>query len=184
MKRILQWALGAVLVAVGATRAEETASTTGNPPVQRRSTIPAQNGTSDETLAPAEVTAHAPTLPTPKEGPLDRALSAKVRAALASKDSEKTTATGPSTRSDIQVSSFHGVVTLRGKVNSQSEKQALVDKVQSLGGVTIVKNELQVTAPPIVSQGSPGEQGLEHGSDQKALKGQKSSSAQQSEPAK
>jgi osmotically-inducible protein OsmY len=93
-------------------------------------------------------------IPGKKEGPLDRALTAKVRATLASRDSGSS-ATGPSARSDIEVSSFHGVVTLRGKVNSQAEKQALVDKVQSLGGVTIVKNELQVTSPPSVDQGSP-----------------------------
>jgi osmotically-inducible protein OsmY len=101
-----------------------------------------------------------------KEGPLDRALTAKVRASL-SGDSGSS-ATGPSARSEIQVSSFHGIVTLRGTVKSEAEKQALVDKVQNLGGVTIVKNELQVTTPPTLDQGSPAQSVIGTGSGPKA----------------
>jgi osmotically-inducible protein OsmY len=100
-----------------------------------------------------------------KEGPLDRALTAKVRASL-SGDSGSS-ATGPSARSEIQVSSFHGIVTLRGTVKSEAEKQALVDKVQNLGGVTIVKNELQVTTPPTLDQGSPAQSVIGTGSSPK-----------------
>jgi osmotically-inducible protein OsmY len=100
-----------------------------------------------------------------KEGPLDRALTAKVRASLSREAGSS--AIGPSARSEIEVSSFHGVVTLRGKVNSQAERQALVDKVQNLGGVTIVKNELQVTAPPNVDQGAPAQSDTETGSGPK-----------------
>lgn len=101
-------------------------------------------------------------LPGQKEGPLDRALTAKVRNSLA--PDSGSSATGPSPRSDIAVSSFHGVVTLRGKVNSQAERQALVDKVQSLGGVTIVKNELEVTPASNLNQGSPAQRETEVGS--------------------
>jgi hypothetical protein len=103
----------------------------------------------------------SPALPGQKEGPLDRSLTAKVRAALAGRDTG-TSATGPSTASAIEVSSFHGVVTLRGKVNSQEEKQAILNKIQALGGVTIVKNELQVTQPAKVEQGAAASSETDH----------------------
>ncbi|MDB6039047.1 MAG: hypothetical protein JWM99_2888 [Verrucomicrobiales bacterium] len=144
-------AVAAVLIlatAVHANSKAAEANSLSNRPAPPESDL--SRGESSDGHHPAAASA----TPIRKEGPLDRALTAKVRATLASRDSGSS-ATGPSSRSDIEVSSFHGVVTLRGKVNSQAEKQALVDKVQSLGGVTIVKNELQITAPPNLNQGSP-----------------------------
>jgi len=160
MRKIFSSILAGFLFAAFSVFGAETPSTDLSSSSPKRAPIRPQPGSIDDLSATPKPDA-APAISGQKEGPLDRALSKKVRTALAAKDSADTTATGPSTRSDLQVSSFHGVVTLRGKVNSQAEKQALVDKVQSMGGVTIVKNELQVTSPPTVSEGTPGKQGTD-----------------------
>ena len=47
----------------------------------------------------------------------------------------------------IEVETMQGVVTLRGKVDSDAAKQAADDIAKGLDGVKTVKNELQVVAP-------------------------------------
>jgi hyperosmotically inducible protein len=47
----------------------------------------------------------------------------------------------------IEVETTQGVVTLRGKVDSDAAKQAAHDIAKGLDGVKTVKNELQVVAP-------------------------------------
>ncbi len=47
----------------------------------------------------------------------------------------------------IEVETMQGVVTLRGKVDSDAAKQAAHDIAKGLDGVKTVKNELQVVAP-------------------------------------
>ncbi|HTM62534.1 MAG TPA: BON domain-containing protein [Burkholderiales bacterium] len=67
----------------------------------------------------------------------DATLTTKVHTALAND-------VGMRTMYSINVDSDKGVVTLRGKVDSEATKQRAADVAKRVGGVSSVKNELQV----------------------------------------
>ncbi|MBV9190034.1 MAG: BON domain-containing protein [Betaproteobacteria bacterium] len=67
----------------------------------------------------------------------DATLTTKVHTALAND-------VGMRTMYSINVDSDKGVVTLKGKVDSQATKQRAEDVAKRVSGVTSVKNELQV----------------------------------------
>jgi osmotically-inducible protein OsmY len=51
---------------------------------------------------------------------------------------------GKSTARDISVSVDNGVVTLRGHVSTEAEKQNIESRVRAMTGVTSVNNQLSV----------------------------------------
>ena len=67
----------------------------------------------------------------------DATLTTKVHTALAND-------VGMRTMYSINVDSDKGVVTLKGKVDSEATKQRAEDVTKRVSGVTSVKNELQV----------------------------------------
>ena len=67
----------------------------------------------------------------------DATLTTKVHTALAND-------VGMRTMYSINVDSDKGVVTLKGKVDSEATKQRAEDVAKRVGGVSSVKNELQV----------------------------------------
>ena len=67
----------------------------------------------------------------------DATLTTKVHTALAND-------VGMRTMYSINVDSDQGVVTLKGKVDSEATKQRAEDVTKRVSGVTSVKNELQV----------------------------------------
>ncbi|HYR35032.1 MAG TPA: BON domain-containing protein [Burkholderiales bacterium] len=67
----------------------------------------------------------------------DAALTTKVHTALAND-------VGLRTLKDINVDSDKGVVTLRGRVDSEDTKRRVEAVAKQVSGVTAVKNELQV----------------------------------------
>ena len=67
----------------------------------------------------------------------DATLTTKVHTALAND-------VGMRTMYSINVDSDKGVVTLKGKVDSEATKQRAADVAKRVGGVSSVKNELQV----------------------------------------
>jgi len=67
----------------------------------------------------------------------DATLTTKVHTALAND-------VGMRTMYSINVDSDQGVVTLKGKVDSEATKQRAEDVAKRVGGVNSVKNELQV----------------------------------------
>jgi len=67
----------------------------------------------------------------------DAALTTKVHTALAND-------VGLRTLSSINVDSDKGVVTLRGRVDSEDTKRRVEEVAKRVSGVTAVKNELQV----------------------------------------
>jgi len=87
---------------------------------------------------------------TSSESALDKSLAGKVRSTLGSGEIG-----GISTleAANVQVSADRGVITIRGSVASDQEKQAITDRLQKLDGVAFVKNELIVGGT--TSQGNP-----------------------------
>lgn len=78
-----------------------------------------------------------PTNPTPNQNQ-DQQLASRVRQAIVDD-----TALSPMAQ-DLQVTAMAGTVTLRGTVQSQSDKDALGDKAKGVTGVTSVVNNLTV----------------------------------------
>ncbi len=70
----------------------------------------------------------------------DTELASKVRKAITDDP------TLASTAHNIKVVSHAGTVTLRGKVNSNDEKDAILSKAKEVAGSTNVKDELTVSA--------------------------------------
>ncbi len=70
----------------------------------------------------------------------DSQLASKVRQALMN-DS-----TLSSTAHNVKVTSHGGMVTLRGKVNTNEDKDAIIAKAKEVAGSTNVKDELTVSA--------------------------------------
>jgi osmotically-inducible protein OsmY len=70
----------------------------------------------------------------------DSQLASKVRKAITDDPALSTTA------HNVKVSSHGGMVTLRGKVNSQDEKDGILAKAKEVAGSTNVKDELTVSA--------------------------------------
>ena len=74
------------------------------------------------------------------ENPADRDLTARLRQQVVSDDSLSTTA------KNVKIITNAGVVTLRGPVNSEQEKQAIAAKAKQVAGVQRVDNQLEVAA--------------------------------------
>src|SRR5579885_1169571 len=68
----------------------------------------------------------------------DSQMAAKVRQALMDDQAIGTTA------HNVHVSSHNGMVTLKGKVNSESEKDAIISKAKQVAGDSNIKDEITV----------------------------------------
>ena len=68
----------------------------------------------------------------------DRKITAEVRRAITSDSSMSINAR------NVKIITLNGVVTLRGPVESQAEKDAIEAKAKSVAGVTSVDNQLEV----------------------------------------
>lgn len=75
------------------------------------------------------------------ESEADRKVTAEIRKALVGDSAMSVNA------QNCKVITRSGVVTLRGPVNSQAEKDAIEARAKSVAGVTSVINELEVTTP-------------------------------------
>jgi hyperosmotically inducible periplasmic protein len=73
-----------------------------------------------------------------KENPTDRQLSQQIRRALVKDKSLSTNA------HNVKVVSQNGTVTLKGPVDSDTEKQAVEDKAAQIAGADKVNSEIQV----------------------------------------
>jgi hypothetical protein len=69
----------------------------------------------------------------------DRAITQKIRQAIMADDSLSTNA------KNIKIITVNGVVTLRGPVANQQEKDAIAKKVNNVQGIFKVENQLDVT---------------------------------------
>lgn len=88
---------------------------------------------------------------TPGEQPeneADRGITQKVRQALMDDDSLSTNA------KNIKIMTVNGVVTLRGVVNSDREKNEIGRKAKSISGVKNVDNQLEIIRTD--NMGGPG----------------------------
>jgi osmotically-inducible protein OsmY len=74
------------------------------------------------------------------ESAADRKLSAEIRKAVVDDDSLSVTA------HNIKIITVNGVVTLRGPVESQRERNAIVAKAKRVSGVKKVDNKLEIAA--------------------------------------
>jgi osmotically-inducible protein OsmY len=83
---------------------------------------------SGETLTPADQS----------ESEGDLTITQKIRQALVGDDALSTNA------KNIKVITINGVVTLRGVVNSEQERNAIINKVQNVHGINKVNNLLEV----------------------------------------
>lgn len=72
------------------------------------------------------------------ESEADRTITQKIRQALMSDNSLSTNA------KNVKIITINGTVTLRGVVNSDQEKNAIVNKAQQVSGVKKVTNLLEV----------------------------------------
>lgn len=84
------------------------------------------------------------TNPTPidqKNNQADIDITAKIRAAVVDDDTMSTNAR------NCKIITQDGVVTLRGVVDSQAEKDAIETKAKAVAGVVRVDNQLEVKAP-------------------------------------
>jgi len=70
----------------------------------------------------------------------DRELTQKIRKAIVADDSLSTNA------KNVKVITINGVVTLRGPVANEQEKNAVAAKVNGIAGVKRLENQLEATA--------------------------------------
>jgi osmotically-inducible protein OsmY len=87
----------------------------------------------------ANVTAEDRTEGPGAASPGDRELTQKIRRAIDADDSLSTNA------KHVQVITIDGVVTLRGPVANEQERNAIVAKVKAIGGATPLDNRLDVS---------------------------------------
>ncbi len=73
------------------------------------------------------------------ESEADRAITQKVRQALLEDDSLSTNA------KNIKIITINGVITLRGPVNNDREKNEIGKKAKAISGVRNVDNQLEIT---------------------------------------
>jgi len=90
--------------------------------------------------------------------PADMALTQQIRAQLLMGRNTGTAngaLTGgtipPQTLSGVQISALNGVVTLRGRVNTEADRRLLEDRIRRLNGVRTVVNGLTVAGPNATS---------------------------------
>ncbi len=130
MKRNAVTALVAQLILVGSLSmiwARQDADTNQSPP-------PADNTkTNQRDRNPSE-----PTADSQKENPADRQLVQQIRRAIVKDKSLSTDAR------NVKVIAQNGMVTLKGPVDSESEKQAVEAKAAQVAGSDKVSSEIQV----------------------------------------
>jgi osmotically-inducible protein OsmY len=113
-----------------------------------RDTRPAQGAPKDDTAAPADNTRKNErdrdmSTPTPgdqKENDVDRGITQKIRQTVVKNDGLSMTA------KNVKIITQDGVVTLRGVVKSEKEKQTIGDLAQKTEGVSRVDNQLEIKA--------------------------------------
>ena len=81
------------------------------------------------------------TPPDQSEKATDRAVTTEIRRVITDDKNMSTNAR------NVKIMTVDGVVTLRGPVNSQQEKDAIQAAAEKAAGVTKVVNELEVKAP-------------------------------------
>jgi hyperosmotically inducible periplasmic protein len=82
-----------------------------------------------------------PQAPGQAETEADRTLNQKIRQALSEDESLSSNA------KNVRAAISNGIVTLRGMVNNEKERQELVNKVKSITGVRNVNSQLEVARP-------------------------------------
>ena len=78
------------------------------------------------------------------EQPLDRALSAKIRAELSQTRNRASMRLAPETVRDMRITSQGGKVILEGSVNTAAEKQMVEVQARRVPGVVAIENRLAV----------------------------------------
>lgn len=135
---------GAALSAVGCERATDRRQTTAP------STTTPSTSTTTTTTPPApdnsgvntrDRNSGAVTPIDQGETEADRKVTAEIRKALVADSAMSVNA------QNCKIITREGVVTLRGPVKSQAEKDAIESRAKSVAGVTSVINELEVTTP-------------------------------------
>lgn len=141
---------GAALSAVGCERAADrrqttapstttpSTSTTPSTPTTTTTTTPAPDNSGVNTR---DRNAGAVTPIDQGESEADRKVTAEIRKALVGDSAMSVNA------QNCKIITREGVVTLRGPVKSQAEKDAIESRAKSVAGVTSVINELEVTTP-------------------------------------
>jgi osmotically-inducible protein OsmY len=102
----------------------------------------------------------------------DRALMNRVRNNLLGLTDNQGGAISSETLNNLTVEAHRGIVTVRGNVRSDSEKQVITDRLQRMDGVIAVKNELQVAGAQPAAVGAAA--GKESGKQKETLPQQRS----------
>lgn len=129
---------GAALSAVGCDRAADRRQTTAPTDTTTTTTPPAPDNSGVNTR---DRNSGAVTPIDQGETEADRKITAEIRKALVGDSAMSVNA------QNCKVITRSGVVTLRGPVNSQAEKDGVESKAKAVAGVTSVINELEVTTP-------------------------------------
>jgi hyperosmotically inducible periplasmic protein len=135
MYKTLPVAIAALALALGACeeRPANQPGTTMPPPSRTPARAPDNTGINERdrdnaTLTPGDQS----------ESEADRAITADVRRTITNDDTMSTSAR------NIKIITSNGVVTLRGPVASQAEKDVIEAKARTAKGVTQVDNQLEV----------------------------------------
>jgi len=134
------WILLAACVGLGA--CEERRSPTTTPPestTPETTPPPATPDTTTDTTHPGE-NEHSPVTPLDQgETEADRAITAAIRRAILAQEGMSTGA------QNCVIVTHNGVVTLRGTVATQAERDAVEAQAKAVSGVVSVVNELEVS---------------------------------------
>ena len=92
-----------------------------------------------------------------EEKPLDRALTAKIRAQLSQAPTgvDSRMRIAPETVRDLRISTQNGRVVLEGSVSSQAEKELIERRAREVHGVANIENRLTVRSPTSPNSGAP-----------------------------
>lgn len=118
-------------VALGSAGCDKKDSTATKPPPKPDNTANNKGDQRPENKTPVDQ----------KENKADIDTTAAIRQAVVG---DKTLSTNAH---NVKIITEHGVVTLRGVVNSQAEKDSIEAKAKATAGVTRVDNQIEVKAP-------------------------------------
>lgn len=129
----------------GARNAVRGTGSTGTTIPNSTSAAQAASGTAAEPALPTDLnTSGINTPPRASEQPLDKALSAKIRAQLSETPAKGMARLSPETVRDLRITSQGGKVILEGKVGSPSDRQLVEASARRVPGVVAVENRLAV----------------------------------------
>ena len=99
------------------------------------------------------------TPPRASEQPLDKALSAKIRAQLSQTPVKGMSRLAPETVRDLRITSQGGKVILEGNVNTQAERQLVEVQARQVPGVVAVENRMSLRSRSDVGAPATGQIG-------------------------